>query len=82
MDLEQYFKQDDTPAEHSPVGEMMVRILAKYPALAPEELRTEANAMLDKAANAKRYVLPRVYSTEQKAANAARLKAAFQKVAA
>ena len=63
--LDDYFKRSGTPAEHSPVGELMQRIVAKNPGTSFEEARTQAKAMLDKAAGRWEYRMPRVYSPEE-----------------
>jgi hypothetical protein len=66
--IESYFSREDTPGVESAVGNLMVKILAKYPDFDFERARTEARALLDKAAGAKRYVAPRVFSPEEKSA--------------
>ena len=63
--LESYFERPDTPAAGSPVGEVMQRIVAKMPGVSFEDARTHANALLDKAAKAKVYRFPRVYTPEE-----------------
>jgi hypothetical protein len=42
MTLEEYFEQPDTPAAESPVGVLMVRIIAKNPGIDLEGARAEA----------------------------------------
>jgi len=65
MKLKDYFGQPDTPAENSPVGQLMRKVLAKNPAMGFEMARLEANRLLDKAARRKKYTMPRVYSEEE-----------------
>ena len=45
----------------------MVKILEKYPDMTFEAARTQANAMLDKAARRFNYKMPRVCSPEETA---------------
>lgn len=70
MTLSQYFAQPGTrsanfPSANSPVGLLMVKILEKYPNTTFEAARTQANAMLDKAAGRFNYKMPRVYSADE-----------------
>jgi hypothetical protein len=63
--LAQYFEQIDTPSANSPVGNLMVRILEKYPDLTFEAARIEANQLLQKAAGRRKYRTPKVFSAEE-----------------
>jgi len=63
--LEEYFGQPDTPSRNSPVGNTMVRVLAKYPGISFEEARTKAHELLDTAAKARKYHGPVVLSAEE-----------------
>jgi hypothetical protein len=68
MTLEGYFEQLDTPVAESPVGVLMVRIVAKNPGIDLEGARAEAYELLAQAAGRKRYQVPPVLSPEEKAA--------------
>ena len=74
MTLKEWFKEPDTPSENSPVGQMMVKVLEKYPNMTFEEARAEANSLLDQAAGRKNYRVPRVYTPEKKAARLSNFK--------
>ena len=80
--LEQYFARPDTPMAGSPVGVLMVRILAKNPGMEYENARSKAHSLLALAAKSKRYRTPRVYSPEEEIASKARLAKAFRRVPA
>jgi hypothetical protein len=73
--LEQYFQQEDTPSADSPVGRVMLRVVAKYPTLSFEQARDKAHGLLADAAKRKKFTLPAVYSeqelADQKTASAA-----------
>ncbi len=45
-----YFEQPDTPAAGSPVGVLMLRVLAKNPGMCFEEARTQAKSLPQQAA--------------------------------
>ena len=77
MDIKAYFAESDTPSEGSPVGALMLKVLAKNPGMTFDAARQEANRLLDAAAGRRVFVTPRVYSEQEKADNAARLRAAF-----
>ena len=53
--LEQYFERHDTPAKGSPVGNLIPRILEKYPELDFEQARGMAHDLLAKAAKGRVY---------------------------
>lgn len=71
-----YFKQPDSPAANSPVGILMVKILAKY-SLTFEEARIKAHEMLALAAKAKNYRAPQVFSEAELAVRKERLRSYF-----
>jgi hypothetical protein len=77
MLLSTYFEQEDTPAQNSPVGALMARILAKNPAMGFEQARQEAHALLTKAAGARIYRSPTVYSPDEQASRKSKMLAAF-----
>lgn len=77
MDIASYFELADTPAERSPVGMVMVKVLTKYPELDFEQARSEANRLLDYAASLRVYRNPPVYSEAEKAERKAKMLAAF-----
>jgi hypothetical protein len=81
MDIEAYFAQGHTPSERSPVGALMVRVLAKNPGMGFERARHEANAMTQTqtAAGRRLFRIPVVYSPEEQAANRAKMVAAFSR---
>jgi hypothetical protein len=66
MELQEYFQLPHTPSKHSPVGFLMVNVLAKNPGMSFDDARTEANRLLDRAAGRKIYSMPRVLSPSQK----------------
>jgi hypothetical protein len=72
--LEQYFSLPDTPAQSSPVGKLMARVLEKNPAMTFEEARRESRRLLDIAAGRKHYSIPAVLSLEERATLIARFK--------
>jgi len=80
--LAEYFDRTDTPAANSPVGNLIPRVLEKYPDLNFEQARSMAHGLLDKAVKGRVYRTPRVLSVAEQAANTERLKAAFGKVPA
>lgn len=75
--MHEWFARPDTPAAGSPVGITMVRVLEKNPGMRFEAAREEAKMLLDRAARARVYRLPRPLSPEEQAAQRARLAAAF-----
>jgi hypothetical protein len=75
--IQEYFARSETPAAGSPVGALFVRIINKNPGMSFEEARTEANALLDKAAGRKVYRLPRVLSPDEQLEQKARMRAKF-----
>ena len=80
--LAEYFDRPDTPAANPPVGNLIPRVLEKYPELNFEQARGMARDLLDKAAKGRVYRTPRVYSPAELATRAERLKTAFGKVPA
>jgi hypothetical protein len=76
MNIAEFFALPDSPSAGSPVGSLIVRIVAKYPAMSFADARTEAKRLLGKAAGAKYYCTPRVLSAEEKKASRER----FQEV--
>ena len=69
----EYLGRPDTPAERSPVGTLIARILEKEPATGFEEARMRANASLARAAGKKIYRMPKVLSVEAEQAQKERL---------
>ena len=57
LTLQEWFKQDDTPSENSPIGKLIVRILEESPEMAFDEARKQANECQQLAARSKQYVL-------------------------
>jgi hypothetical protein len=45
MTLEEYFALPDSPSKHSPVGELMARIIKQNPSVPFEQARAEANRL-------------------------------------
>ena len=82
MTLEEYFNRPDTPMVGSPVGKLMAKIVGKQPGISLEDARTEAHALLRKAAGSWKYHIPRVLSleeeTEQQAKKSRRFEALTQ----
>jgi hypothetical protein len=76
---EEYFEQSDTPQRNSPVGLLIVRLLAKNPGMNFEQARQEAHVLLNKAARARVYRTPAVYSADEQAERKAKMLAAFGK---
>lgn len=76
-DIAEYFSREDTPSAISPLGAVMVKVLAKYPEFDFAKARVEAHALLNRAAQSRRYRVPAVLSVEEKRTQADRLKAAF-----
>lgn len=46
MSVTEYFSRRDTPSEHSPVGEMMLQVLAAQPSLSLDRARQIAREIL------------------------------------
>jgi hypothetical protein len=80
MVLEDYFAQTDTPAKHSPVGELMIRVLAKFPGISLEDARAKAGELLNCAARGRAFRTPRVLSEQEQGEQRERLKKAFGQV--
>jgi hypothetical protein len=76
--LVDYFKRPDTPEAGSPVGRLIVQILARHAAATPEDAREKANALLDRSARRFRYTLPRALSPEETALRRKQLLSWFQ----
>jgi hypothetical protein len=79
MGVEEYFEQPDTPQRNSPVGLLIVRLLAKNPGMNFEQARQEAHVLLSKAAGARMYRTPTVYSADEQAKRRAKMLVAFGK---
>ena len=77
MLLETYFAQSDTPSKNSPVGALMVRVLAKNLVMDFEQARQEAYSLLDRAARRRVYNVPAVYSAQEQAERKAQMLARF-----
>jgi hypothetical protein len=78
VDLKEYFQQSNTPAEFSPTGTLMVKVLAKNPGMAFDLARAEANNLLSQAAGRKHYSIPRVLSPSEKVESKKQLAAFVQ----
>jgi hypothetical protein len=50
MSIERYFEQSDTPASNSPVGALMVRVLAKNPSMSFEDALARVKSLPPQAA--------------------------------
>jgi hypothetical protein len=79
MLLETYFAQSDKPSKNSPVGVLMVRVLAKNPGMDFEQARQEAYSLLDRASRRRVYNVPAVYSVEEEVARKAKMLARFSR---
>ena len=77
--LAEYFDRPDTPAKGSPIGNLIPRVLEKYPELNFEQARAKAHDLLANAAKRWAYRTPPVYSASELDANRERLKTAFGK---
>jgi hypothetical protein len=75
--LQEYFARPNTPASGSPVGELMMRVLAKDPGMTFDESRAEANTLQQKAAGKWNYRIPRVLSPEEQRTQRERLRTAW-----
>jgi len=78
--IERHFARPDTPAIGSPVGTLMLKVLAKNPNMSFDAAKCEANALLEKAARKWRYRVPVVYSPEEAETRRERLRTAFKPV--
>lgn len=76
--LEHYFNRSGTPSRNSPVGNTMVRILAKYPGISFDEARTKAHELLTTAAKARKYRGPVVLSADEIVKGKSRIERAFR----
>jgi hypothetical protein len=72
VDISTYFTQSDSPSAGSPVGNLMVKVLAKYPDVRFDAARAEAHRLLVKAAGRFHLATPQVLSVEQRNAAKAR----------
>jgi hypothetical protein len=72
--LDEYFERHDSPAPGSPIGEMMARIAVKRPELSWDENRQFANQLQQSAAGRDKYIVPRIQSLPEIAAEADRLR--------
>ncbi len=79
MNIAEYFEREDTPSTDSPVGTLMVRVLAKNPQMDFEQARQEVHNLLERAARGKVYRIPTVYTLAQLATRKAQMVAAFKK---
>lgn len=75
--LQEYFERRDTPAAGSPVGALMVKVLAKNPGMSFEAARSQAHELQQRAAGSKAYRFPRVLSPEEQALQREHLRARF-----
>jgi hypothetical protein len=74
MNIKEYFNQPDAPARHSPVGQLMLKILERYePTPSFEEARAEANRLIQKAAGRQNFKLPKIPTSEERRNQAERL---------
>jgi hypothetical protein len=77
MQITEYFERRDTPQADSPVGRLMVRVLAKNPGMDFETAREESHKLLAKAGTRWKYTIPAVLSPEEQILATAKMKAAF-----
>jgi hypothetical protein len=77
MEMTEYFARPETPSAGSPVGALVFKVLAKNPGMSFEEARTEAKALLEKAAGSWVYRAPRVLSPAEQAEQKERMRARF-----
>lgn len=70
MTLQEYFALPNTPSQHSPVGNLMIKILEEDRNLSFEEARKLANEQIQKGARRKNF---RVLTPGQEAEQAASL---------
>jgi hypothetical protein len=73
MTINEYFMNPEKPAPGSPVGTIMLRILAKDPRVEYEEARSQAQRLLQKAARKNVYRVPRVLGPDERARLKARM---------
>lgn len=73
--LAEYFSRPTSPAEHSPVGLLMAKILPKFPGISFDDARAKAKNLLIAATGKQRFLLPRVRSEQEEAKERARLEA-------
>jgi hypothetical protein len=66
MNLDEYFARPDTLGEDSPVGVLIVKILAKNRSISFADVRIEANRVIQIAAGKKNFAMPRVFSPQEK----------------
>lgn len=78
MSIHEYFEQSDTPAENSPMGVVMVRLLAKDPGMNLEQAHAKANELLKQAAGKRFYRVPPVLTEEEQEARRRALRAHFR----
>jgi len=71
--IKEYFSKPDTPATHSPVGELMLQIVDKHPGIDFEEARSKANELIQKAAGKRYFRFPKALSAAEEAAQSASL---------
>lgn len=76
--VEQHFARKETPSRYSPIGNTMVRILAKYPGMSFEQARAHASQLLNQAAGRRSYQAPAVLSAEEQRNRLERLKTRFK----
>lgn len=55
--LDEYFARSDTPSKNSPVGKLMLRILAEFPEMDREEARNRASKALLGMGSVRRQIL-------------------------
>jgi hypothetical protein len=79
MDIHDYFALPHTPAEHSPVGELMVKVLDKNPGIGFEEARAETNRLIQRAAGRKVFSISKILTPERRAKEQMRLKGLWKR---
>lgn len=62
----EYFSRQTTPSANSPVGRLMVAVVAKFPHISFNDARNRANALLDVAAGKRVYRIPPVLTDEER----------------
>ncbi len=77
MTLAEYFQQCDSPMEHSPIGHLMLRILAKFPEMPFEQVRQKAKELMATAAGRTNFQIPQVLTDAEQLAKAEALRARF-----
>ena len=78
-DLAEYFALTDTPAANSPVGRLMVKVLAKFPGYTLEQARVKANELQTEAAGKRNYVAPAVLTDEEQETRRKAVRARFKR---